>query len=84
MDKQLIKNGGRAITKEELVQILFSPNFSSTDIVSQLSGRGYGLDIVKSSMCELHGKVSVATREKKGTKFVLKIPEAVKVKKKVK
>ncbi|MBN2532418.1 MAG: Hpt domain-containing protein [Spirochaetales bacterium] len=84
MDKHLIRNCDKIISKEELIQILFSPNFSSTDMVSQLSGRGYGLDIVKSSMCELHGKVSVATRERKGTKFILKIPETGKVKKRVK
>lgn len=84
IDKHLIRNSNKSVSKEELIQILFSPNFSSKDTVSELSGRGYGLDIVKNSICELHGKVSVATMEKKGTKFILKIPEIRKAAKRAK
>jgi two-component system chemotaxis sensor kinase CheA len=78
IDKQLIRESGGTVNKRDLVRILFSPEFSSADNISCLSGRGFGLNIVKTSLFELHGKVSVTSREKVGTRFLLKIPETIK------
>ena len=63
------------IDKIKLLQLIFNPNFTSKDHVSSLSGRGYGLDVVKDAINSLGGKISVNTVKDKGTKFSLIIPK---------
>lgn len=62
------------VSKNELLGILFSPGFSTKNTVSKTSGRGVGLDAVKDAINELHGKISVSTRQNQGTKFTIRIP----------
>ncbi|MBN1409886.1 MAG: Hpt domain-containing protein [Spirochaetales bacterium] len=62
------------ITDGKLLNLIFSPNFSSRDMVTELSGRGFGLDVVRDAVKALKGKISVSTVPSKGTKFSLKIP----------
>lgn len=60
--------------QKELLQLIFSPSFSSKDTVTDVSGRGYGLDIVKDAVGRLKGKIMVATKKDMGTRITLKIP----------
>ena len=58
----------------ELFELLFEPGFSTTEQVSDLSGRGVGLDVVKSQMRALKGSVSVQSILGRGTAFILRVP----------
>ncbi len=61
-------------TSEELLDLLFSPGFSTAGKVSEISGRGMGLDIVRSHLQGLEGSISVNSLPNQGTTFILKIP----------
>ena len=75
MEKGLISAvEARDATKEELLNLLFEPGFSTKSEVTDLSGRGVGLDVVRSQLQSLNGSVSVQTFPGRGTTFVLEIP----------
>jgi two-component system chemotaxis sensor kinase CheA len=59
---------------EEVVELLFAPGFSTADRVTEISGRGVGLDVVKAHVERLRGKVTVTTRPGEGTTFSLQLP----------
>jgi two-component system chemotaxis sensor kinase CheA len=54
---------------------MFTPDFSTSEQVSDLSGRGVGLDAVKDSVNALGGRIGIVTKENRGTRFTIKIPE---------
>ncbi|MCX8090072.1 MAG: hybrid sensor histidine kinase/response regulator [Verrucomicrobiae bacterium] len=62
------------LTEGELVQFLFLPGFTLKDRVTEISGRGVGLDIVQNLVKSVRGSVRVMTRPGAGTKFVLQLP----------
>lgn len=62
------------MTKEESVELLFKAGFSTSDIVSDVSGRGVGLDVVKSKIESINGSIEVETFQGKGTRFIIRIP----------
>ncbi|MGD1938530.1 MAG: response regulator [Cyanophyceae cyanobacterium] len=57
-----------------LFDMLFEPGFSTADQVSDLSGRGVGLDVVREQMASLKGSVSVQSILGRGTVFILRVP----------
>lgn len=61
-------------SKEELLELLFLPNFSTSETISTVSGRGYGLDIVKAAVERLGGEIHVESELGKGTDFIIDIP----------
>ena len=63
-----------APTEEEILDCLFAPGFSTAGKVSEISGRGIGLDIVRSQLNSLNGSVTVSSIPHQGTTFTLKIP----------
>lgn len=65
---------GDTYNESELLELMFSTGFSTADQVSEISGRGIGLDIVRSQLQALNGSISVETLSNQGTKFILKIP----------
>ncbi|MEG4351227.1 hybrid sensor histidine kinase/response regulator [Microcoleus sp. LAD1_D3] len=58
----------------ELYDFLFWPDFSTTEGVSDLSGRGVGLDVVRTNLRTVRGTVKVDSRLGKGTSFIIKLP----------
>ncbi|MHC5612445.1 MAG: hybrid sensor histidine kinase/response regulator [Nostoc sp.] len=62
------------LADHELLDLIFSPGFSTASKVSEISGRGMGLDIVRTQMHALNGSVSVQSFPNQGTIFILKIP----------
>lgn len=58
----------------ELIDLIFKPGFSTNSIITDLSGRGVGLDVVRQSIEKLHGVVHVKSEAGKGTSFTLKLP----------
>jgi len=67
-------NEVESLSIEESINLLFLPGFSTADKVSDLSGRGVGLDVVKSKIESINGSVEVESVKDKGTKFVIRIP----------
>ncbi|MEB3192271.1 MAG: hybrid sensor histidine kinase/response regulator [Snowella sp.] len=61
-------------SREKLLDCLFSPGFSTATNVSELSGRGLGLDIVKHLVESLRGTIRLETQEGKGSRFIIRIP----------
>ncbi len=62
------------LDEKEAVHLLFQPGFSTTDQVSDLSGRGVGLDVVKTKIESLGGVVEVKTSPGKGSTFTIRLP----------
>ncbi|MBX3398802.1 MAG: Hpt domain-containing protein [Gemmataceae bacterium] len=59
---------------EDVHALLFEPGFSTKDEVSELSGRGVGLDVVKTKVEALKGTVAIASRPGHGTTFTIRLP----------
>ncbi|MBP9182679.1 MAG: chemotaxis protein CheA [Fuscovulum sp.] len=62
------------LTEAEIDNLLFMPGFSTADQVSNLSGRGVGLDVVKNAVTALGGRVSIASTPGEGTEFTISLP----------
>ncbi|WP_074034682.1 chemotaxis protein CheA [Exiguobacterium sp. AT1b] len=62
------------MTENELAMLIFAPGFSTADVVTDLSGRGVGLDVVKNKIESLGGVVSLETVAGQGTKFQVSLP----------
>ncbi len=62
------------LTETEIMQLIFSPGFSTAQGVTQVSGRGVGLDVVKKEIEALGGAVTVSSETGQGTRMALTIP----------
>ncbi|MFZ5653943.1 MAG: response regulator [Pseudomonadota bacterium] len=62
------------IAEQDLIQLIFHPGFSTSSAVSQISGRGIGLDVVDSELRQLGGSVTPRSRAGQGTEFTLRLP----------
>ncbi|AOK92385.1 chemotaxis protein CheW [Paenibacillus sp. S33] len=62
------------MTDEEAYQVLFAPGFSTAAVISDVSGRGVGLDVVKSKITALGGNVTVHSTLGQGTNFSVQLP----------
>lgn len=58
----------------EIWPLIFEPGFSTNEVVSEISGRGVGMDVVKKNIEKLRGKVEILSEAKIGTTFILQIP----------
>ncbi len=65
---------GQTLTDSEIVNLIFEPGFSTVDKVSNLSGRGVGMDVVRRNIQSLRGTVDVATEMGVGTTFTIRLP----------
>lgn len=65
---------GANLSEQELYQLIFAPGFSTAKVVTSVSGRGVGMDVVKREIDSLGGSVSVESTRGKGTSVTLKIP----------
>lgn len=62
------------VSEDYLLQALFMPGFSTKEMASELSGRGVGLNVVKSNLSRLRGTVDIKTKKGEGTSFILTLP----------
>ncbi|WFN35181.1 chemotaxis protein CheA [Methanogenium sp. S4BF] len=64
----------KGLSREEIINILFQPGFSTAEEITDISGRGVGLDVVKSAIESLKGTINVESEEGKGSTFTLVLP----------
>ena len=62
------------LSDEEIDNMIFMPGFSTAAAVSDISGRGVGMDVVRRSIQSLGGRISIASREGKGSTFTMSLP----------
>ncbi|MEK8214477.1 MULTISPECIES: chemotaxis protein CheA [unclassified Paenibacillus] len=70
----LTQDQAAGYSDDEAIQLLFSPGFSTAEVISDVSGRGVGLDVVKSKITSLGGNVVVYSTFGKGTNFSVQLP----------
>lgn len=68
------KDEADKLNEEELKNLLFEPGFSTSDKITEISGRGVGLDVVKNKVESVNGNVELESEKNKGTKFIIRIP----------
>jgi len=73
IERGLIKSGAN-LSDDELIQFILMAGFSTADQVTQLSGRGVGMDVVHSEVKQLGGSITVDTRRGYGTTFIIRLP----------
>ncbi|MCP5047631.1 MAG: chemotaxis protein CheA [bacterium] len=73
-DKGLVKKSRKNFTNEEIFSFLFLPGFSTAAKVTEISGRGVGMDVVKQNIESLKGRIEISAEIGKGSKFKIKIP----------
>ena len=73
LEKELISEDA-ALSEHEIAQFIFHPGFSTSDAVSQISGRGVGMDVVNSEVRQCGGSVDIETSAGRGTQFTIVLP----------
>jgi two-component system chemotaxis sensor kinase CheA len=66
--------GDEVLSERDVVQLIFAQGFSTRDAITEVSGRGVGLDVVLKSIERLNGLVEVETVRGVGTKFIIQLP----------
>ncbi len=62
------------LTEREIFELIFQPGFSTTNTVSDLSGRGVGMDVVRRNINELGGYIEISSEEGLGSSFTIRLP----------
>jgi two-component system chemotaxis sensor kinase CheA len=73
IEKGLVQPGS-SLSDEEIDHLIFLPGFSTADQVSNLSGRGVGMDVVRRNISSLGGRIGVYSTPGEGSRFVLSLP----------
>ena len=73
VQKGLVEDGVE-LSREAVVDLIMTPGFSTRDEVSELSGRGVGMDVVKSNIAALSGMIEVESRVGEGTSVAITLP----------
>lgn len=62
------------ISEQEILEVLFHPGFSTSEVVDDIAGRGFGLNIVRTHVDRVQGEIEIRTQPGKGTEFIIKLP----------
>jgi chemotaxis protein histidine kinase CheA len=62
------------LSKEEIDNLIFAPGFSTAATITNVSGRGVGMDVVRQNVKDLGGRITIESEEGKGTTFTLTLP----------
>ncbi len=65
------------LSENELIELIFRPGFSTAEVLSEESGRGVGLDVVRDSVSRLRGTIEVESTPGHGTAFTMKFPTSL-------
>ena len=62
------------MSRDDIVKLIFHPGFSTNEVVTDLSGRGVGMDAVAKEVLESGGSINIQTDPGNGTQFLIKVP----------
>ncbi|BAT71625.1 two-component system, chemotaxis family, sensor kinase CheA [Thermosulfidibacter takaii ABI70S6] len=75
LDKGLVTESDLArMSEKDILNLIFMPGFSTAEKVTDVSGRGVGMDVVKTNIEKLNGTIEINTQPGKGTQIIIKIP----------
>ena len=75
VEKNLLsKEQASELSEKEIFDLIFEPGFSSAEKITELSGRGVGMDVVKTSINQMQGSIRVESKVDHGTKITLRLP----------
>ncbi len=72
--EQGIVDEGDDLSERQIYELIFQPGFSTTNSVSDLSGRGVGMDVVRRNINELSGSIEISSEEGVGSTFTIRLP----------
>ncbi len=70
----ITREKAKELSKQEAYNLIFLPGFSTAEVVTNVSGRGVGMDVVKTNVTKLRGIISIESAIGKGTKIIVKLP----------
>lgn len=78
IEKGLIKEKNN-LSKDEIHRVIFMPGFSTKEEITDISGRGVGLDVVSNVIADLKGNIDIETDIDKGTTFIISLPSTLSI-----
>jgi two-component system, chemotaxis family, sensor kinase CheA len=72
--KKGVADPSRSYSRHEILNLIFEPGFSTAEKLTDISGRGVGMDVVKRNLERVNGRIDISTEIGKGTTFTLRIP----------
>ncbi len=79
LERGFTKEALGQMTDKEIIMLICSPGFSLAKEITQISGRGVGMDIVKETIDELNGAITITSIKGIGTKFIIDLPRIVSI-----
>lgn len=73
IEKGLLSKDGK-YTDAEIYRTIFSPGLSTAEKITDISGRGVGMDVVRANVEKMKGKIEIKSEEGKGSTFIIKLP----------
>jgi two-component system chemotaxis sensor kinase CheA len=70
---------GTQLSEQEILNLIFLPGFSTAQSLTEVSGRGVGMDIVQKKIKEIRGEISVSSEAGKGTTFTIKLQQTISI-----
>jgi len=70
----LLSGAGDHLSDQEVFSFIFEPGFSTAEKITDVSGRGVGMDVVRKQIAKLRGRIDIRSKPGAGTTFVLKLP----------
>jgi two-component system chemotaxis sensor kinase CheA len=74
ISKGLVEGDGSDMSDRAIYNLIFAPGFSTADKITDISGRGVGMDVVRQNLDKIKGRVEVNSKPGKGTRINLRIP----------
>lgn len=78
VEKGFIKEGVE-LSKQEIIDLIFLPGFSTAQNLSNISGRGVGMDAVLKKIQEIRGEINVSSEKGRGTTFTIKLQQTISI-----
>jgi len=78
IEKGIVEKG-KQLSKQQIYDVIFLPGFSTAESLSEISGRGVGMDVVKRKIQELHGDIQIVSEKNIGTTFIIKLQQTVSI-----
>ena len=76
IEKGLIRSD-QPLTRAQVAALIFRPGFSTASQLTEIAGRGVGMDIVKATVDEISGSIEIRTKKGVGTRFIIRVPQTL-------